>query len=364
MRTAQARCAVAIRMDREAGLRSGQKGNHQGLSGLRFRIRLRRRGRPKVGIVAGWEVANATRRRDTAITGVIRISIRSAARRSLTGVGRLAAAGDRNREIVRSASSIHAVVLTPGRGRTILRNHTYIVPDTAAQSGGIADAVCPGSKVGFDHGLIMSLRKIAIRRLPGGDLSRERAKAGDAGCGRYRCVTGGISPCDDDLVIDDAAIHPSNLTGLLGRVIREGNINCICAAVRYGDVDICCRGDAQVARPRGYRPFPGGKDRKKCSPLIPKLGLARIPLRAYQGPISWCRQHRMRGCQHIRHGKNEKPQAMDQECPPQPGSTERRQEAPPPAPSRAAFAELCTGASGLRAVRWARCARFQWSPPC
>jgi hypothetical protein len=348
----------------EVGLRSGQKGNHQCLSGLSFGIRLRRRGSPKIGIVASRDVADATRRRDTAVTRVIRISIRSTARRSLAGEGRLAAAGDRNREIVRSASRVRAVVLTPGRGRAIFAESPLCLPDTTAQGGGIADPVRPGSKVGFNYGLIISLRKIAIRRLPGGDLTRERTKAGNAGCSRYQCVTGGISSCDDDLVIDDAAIRPSNLTGLLGRVIREGNINRIRAAVRHGDVDICRRRvGAQVARPRSYRPFPGVEDRNVCSPLIPKLGLARDPLRAYEDPISRRRRHRTRGRQQIGDGENEKPQAMDQDCPPQPGRTERRPEPSPLAPSRSAFVELCTGAGKLPAVRWVRCVRFQWSAP-
>jgi creatinine amidohydrolase len=58
---------------------SGQKSDIQGLSRLSFRVRLRRRGRPEIGIVAGRGVADARCRGNTAIARVIRVAVRRAA---------------------------------------------------------------------------------------------------------------------------------------------------------------------------------------------------------------------------------------------------------------------------------------------
>ena len=213
----------------DVGSGSGQKGYVQGLSWLSFGVRLRRRSRPEIGIVARRGVADARCRGNTAIARVIRVAIRRVARRPLTRKGRLAAARERDREIVGSATGILAVVQGPGRGRAVLGNHADIVPHATAQAGGIANPVRSGSEVGFDIGLVMGLGKIAIRRLAYRHLTGKRTKTGDAGGGRNECVTCGNRPrgCpwDYDLVIDDRAIRPGNRAGQLGRVVGEGDID-------------------------------------------------------------------------------------------------------------------------------------------
>jgi hypothetical protein len=149
-----------------ASLGSGREGDRQYPSTQASPVWLvlvfgRREHRVKVSILT-TRPAEARGNRIAAVRWIIRVSIRTA-RRSLARVICRATAGDRNREIVRCAAGICAIVLLPksvsaGRG-----NDAYVVPHTISL---IETTRTVGLESRFDHGLVICLGIKAIHSHP------------------------------------------------------------------------------------------------------------------------------------------------------------------------------------------------------